>query len=347
MTKPLIIIIQNVVPHYRIDFFNSLCNISDIVLIHSGHISNPGKVRYKEFIIPSYKVGPLIIQVGIFKLIKQIKPTAVIASADIRNVMSIAAMYSYDQHLKWVWWGLDIGASHIATLIKHRVCKRNNPVIFYNETVMNKFISFGLKKEKLFVANNTFHVQDSISLANEFPKDIFLNVGTLDARKQNDILIIAFSKIVDASNIKLILIGDGAEKQKILDLVNFLNLNDRVFILGKIEDPNILKNYYKRAIASISFGQAGLAVLQSMAYGVPFVTKQNAITGGEKFNIIHEYNGILCSDNTEALVATMNKLIQNHRFAKKLGNSAFIHYRDNANIDVMVRAFYLALNYFK
>lgn len=347
MKKPLIIIVQNVLPHYRIDFFNILCDSYDVVLIHSGSSSNSRKIRFKEFIIPSYKVGPLIFQVGLFKLINKLKPEAIIASADIRNLISLVAMYYYDTRLKWIWWGMDIGASYIATLIKLKVCKRNNPVVFYNEAIMKKFISLGLNREKVFFANNTFHVQDSISLANELPKDIFLNVGTLDARKQNDVLITAFSKIVNSSNIKLFLIGEGSEKQKLLNLINILKLNDRVFLLGKIEDISQLKCYYKRAIASVSFGQAGLAVLQSMAYGVPFVTKYNAITGGEKFNIIHEYNGILCFDKIEELEAIMYKLIQDHEFAKKLGNNAFAHYRDNASIYGMAKTFSLALNYLK
>lgn len=347
MKKPVVFIVQNIVPHYRIDFFNILCESYDIFLIHSGNSSNPEKIRFKEYIIPSYKFGPLIIQLGLFNLINKFKPSAIIASADIRNLISLAAMYYYDKRIKWIWWGLDTGASHIATLIKLRVCKRNNPVVFYNENVMNKFISLGLSSEKLFFANNTFHVQDSVSLANELPKDIFINVGTLDARKQNDILITAFSKLVDSSNIKLFIIGEGSENQKLLDLISFFNLNDRVFLLGKIEDISQLKCYYNRAIASISFGQAGLAVLQSMAYGVPFVTKQNAITGGEKFNIIHDHNGILCSDNPEELEATMKKLIHDPAFAKKLGYNAFAHYRDYASIDGMAKTFSLALNYIK
>ena len=189
MKNKSLIIIQNKLPHYRRDFFNSLTRIADVVLIHSGPVTVREEDNFKEIIIPSYKFGPFNIQLGIFKLIKKLKPNVIIASADIRNFMSLAAMYNFDRRIKWVWWGLDIGSTRIATLFKILIFKRNNPIIFYNESIKKIFIDFGLKKENLFVANNTFVVQDSISLADELPKDIFINVGSLDPRKQNDILI--------------------------------------------------------------------------------------------------------------------------------------------------------------
>ena len=52
-------------------------------------------------------------------------------------------------------------------------------------------------------------------------------------------------------------------------------------------------NFYKFAYCSISYGQAGLSVLQAFAFGVPFLTTENAISGGEKHNIENGKNGFL------------------------------------------------------
>ena len=93
----------------------------------------------------------------------------------------------------------------------------------------------------------------------------------------------------------------------------------------------------------MSFGQAGLAVLQSMAFGVPFITKRNAISGGEKYNIVDENNGIFCADDMNSLVDAMSRLIVDPGYAKLLGVNAFTHYRDKASVSLMVDGFRAAL----
>ena len=42
-------------------------------------------------------------------------------------------------------------------------------------------------------------------------------------------------------------------------------MSNHVEMIGRVEDPDTLARYYDEAVASVSFGQAGLAVLQSMA----------------------------------------------------------------------------------
>ena len=347
MSLSTIIIIQNIVPHYRKEFYNKLSEIGNVVLIHSGPPSLINGDKYLEYIIPSHKIGPFIIQVGLFKLLKKLKPNTIIASADIRNIISVYAMFRYEKKLKWIWWGADFGASKIATFFKLKLFNRLNRIIFYNEEIRNKFYELGLKSEILFVANNTFHVPNNFSFCNYLPKNIFLNVGSLDPRKQNDILIKAFNHIIKKFNkdIYLVLVGKGIEKQNLTELIEELSLQERVLLVGQIDDPFKLEGYYKCAIASVSFGQAGLAVLQSMAFGVPFITKKSAISGGEKFNIIHNYNGLLCSDTLDSLVNTLEELVENPNFSKRLGQNAYEYYNEKASIDIMVKGFKNAINF--
>ncbi len=79
------------------------------------------------------------------------------------------------------------------------------------------------------------------------------------------------------SNLILNIIGDGPEFKVLYRYIIKNNFSHRI-LRGAIFDDYVLKNYFERAICLISPGQAGLTVLKSFAYGIPFVTKYNAIT---------------------------------------------------------------------
>ena len=94
----------------------------------------------------------------------------------------------------------------------------------------------------------------------------------------------------------------------------------------------------------ISPDQAGLSVLKSFAFGVPFITKNNAITGGERLNIVNQSNGWLYNEDQE-LDEILEKCIHDKRFFKKMGENAYRFYWNKAQIDVMVLGFENAINY--
>ena len=134
------------------------------------------------------------------------------------------------------------------------------------------------------MANNTFDVGERSKCFQEPEKNTILFVGSLDQRKELDVLLKAFSEIIEVipKSINLVIIGDGEEKENLIKLIEKLSLKKRVSMKGKITSNVDLIEYYKKALVNVSFGQAGLSVLQSFGYGVPFITKINAISGGEK-----------------------------------------------------------------
>ena len=343
----MIVVIQNQLPHYRRAFFNKLCDVEKVLVIHSGKRAATEVDRFAEVIVPQCKAGPFNLQLGLSDVIREYSPSKVIASFDIRNLMSFVLKVQLSSRVKWIWWGLDKGASKAALRIKTWLAHGGSPIVFYNSTVRDLFVAQGLPPDKLFVANNTFHVENHRSFHEHKPKDIFINVGTLDPRKQNDVLIRAFKAVLEKTgrDLSLYLIGDGRDRDVLTSLIYELKLADRVFLTGKIEDPAVLEGYYARALASISFGQAGLAVLQSMAFGVPFVTKQSAVSGGEKYNIIDDYNGIFCNDDPRSLEQAMLRLVENEATARTMGANAYTYYRDRASVDGMVEGFRVALSY--
>lgn len=346
-TENMILVIQSQLLHYRRDFFNALTALDQVVIAHSGNPARRPADRFEEVLLPARPLGPFWLQQGLFELLRTRRPRTVIAMFDVRWINTMLAMYRLDKHLGWVWWGLDRGKSALANRTKLLIARRQNPIIFYNEKTRSSFASDLLPKDRLFVANNTFHVPDRIKSYLNPVKNRIINVGSLDSRKQNDVTIRVLKKIREetGADIRFTLIGDGPERERLAALVVALGMQDRVELVGKIEDPKVLANYYGEAIASVSFGQAGLAVLQSMAFGVPFVTKRNAISGGEINNIKDGKNGVIVDANAAALQSALLRLINNVEAARRLGEAAYRHYSEEATLEKMIESFELATSY--
>ena len=156
-----------------------------------------------------------------------------------------------------------------------------------------------------------------------------------------DILINAFSNVLTKipTTINLKIIGDGHDFDLANRLITKLKLKNRVELLGRITETQKLQEHYKSALFSISFGQAGLGILQSLGYGVPFITSKDAISGGEISNIKHEFNVILCENNQASLEHSLIKYANNYDLCKDLGKNAFEYYTKNCTIEQMIEKF--------
>lgn len=346
MARRRVVILQAKLPHYRRDFFNALADHSEVVVIHSGSASARAEDRFAEVVVPYCSVGPFRVQRGLARALRLSLPDIIVAGDDLRWVGILGAKWLHRRRVPWVWWGLDRSRNKTWEFVKLRfIVSRSDQAVFYDSETMKYCLSHGVCEDHAIVANNTVHVPNARSFHSHPAKNCFINVGTLDKRKRNDTLIRVFKGVRQrvGSELKLVLVGDGPERDLLEGLIADEGLGECVTMTGRIEDPLLLERYYKNAIASVSFGQAGLAVLQSMAFGVPFVTARNAISGGEITNIVHGHNGVLCEDSSESLEKCLVELASDTDRARELGKNANEHYMKHATINNMVNSFLVAM----
>lgn len=110
-------------------------------------------------------------------------------------------------------------------------------------------------------------------------------------------LIILFSKLVKVkSNIKLLLIGDGAQRNEIDSLIKTLNLEKVVYITGFTDDVSLYLNQLDYYVNS-SFSEAmPVSVLEALSLGKPVIASN---VGGLTEVILDNYNGKLINFKNE------------------------------------------------
>jgi len=130
-------------------------------------------------------------------------------------------------------------------------------------------------EQKLLVVENGVDLMkfcDSYIAKIRVENPIILCVGTLQERKDQYTLLRAANIL---KNITVWLVGDGPDRAQIESLVKSLKLQNRVFLLGKRNDiPAILSQATIYVQPSLYEG-FGLAVLESMAAGLPVVGTYN------------------------------------------------------------------------
>jgi glycosyltransferase involved in cell wall biosynthesis len=126
-------------------------------------------------------------------------------------------------------------------------------------------------------------------------------------RKSYDLLIRALFQIRD-SKVKLLIIGDGPERQNLQNLTEYLGLRDRVKFSGFISEKEKYGYLSKAdlfALTSLHEG-FGIVFMEAMHCGLPIVCTNN---GGQTDFILSGQNGLLlnvgdigaCAENIDRL----------------------------------------------
>ncbi|TGE75714.1 hypothetical protein C7Y70_20510 [Pseudoalteromonas sp. KS88] len=340
-----ILIVYNEIQHYREDFFNELSKECNLTVLHSGSLL-PG-TQYKQIRGRLISIGPLKYQFGVTKEILFNRYDAVIFLFNVAWLSNLvnALIVKLKPKTKSILWGAWYTKSKAANLTRDLFSKLADSNIFYSPRAQQQFVANGLKREKAFVANNTFNVPRHVKAFNYDDKFRFLFVGSLNKRKDMPTLIHSFKEVLPLipKNICLTIIGSGEERRYLESVVESLDLDKRVKFLGKIEDSQILEQYYRESLASISYGQAGLSVLQSLGFGTPFITKLGAISGGEIENIKSSSNGFMCK-NKEELKDVLTLLGNDLDLAQSLGLNAYRYYEKYCTIENMASGFLDAID---
>ena len=203
--------------------------------------------------------------------------------------------------------------------------------IFYTKPYLNLNI--------VNLYNPTIEMKMDPKLEKNYGKYI-LSVARLESPKDFITLIKAYNnldkKII--SEYKLLIVGDGPDRELIENEINELNLKDNVILVGS--QTNVVK-YYKNAslfILSTKVEGLGMVIVEAMENGCPVIAT-DAPFGPRDIIRNNEY-GVLCPvGDYKKMSEEITNLLTNEELRKKYIKQGYKRYKD-FTAETIINKFY-------
>jgi glycosyltransferase involved in cell wall biosynthesis len=162
--------------------------------------------------------------------------------------------------------------------IEKYIYKLYDKVICITDEIKNKYTNYLPKLNNFYVISNgvnlskiseaiSYNIVEFNNSIRAFDK-ILVQVSSFQEPKDQTTLVKAMPLL--PINVKLLLVGEGVEKGKCQQLVQQLNLSDRVFFLGiRMDVPQLLKTA-DIVVLSSKYEGLSLSSIEGMASGKPF-----------------------------------------------------------------------------
>lgn len=338
MKSKVAFILDHKLHDYRAPLFSALGECYDVTVFHRGpeiRLQN----NFHETVLTYKKIGP-------FEIIQWLPDLSDYNAVVIMQNLRLLNLYTLPikvPNKPCLMWGIGTSSSKglsseskLSIFFRNMVTSLYQGLALYSSASVNNY--WGKNKAKVTVVGNSVLNHEAINTSSN-KKEHFLFIGTLNKRKGLNALLESFRKsVLKYPDLQLKIIGDGPERVAVEQKVLALNLDGNVQLLGKISDSVVKKELFSRAYCVISPLQAGLSVVESFSYGVPFVTSTAAITGGESQSIVHNINGVLINNPSE-LSDVICSFIDGRRSSSLLGSNAYQFYVENLAFDLYVKRF--------
>lgn len=176
---------------------------------------------------------------------------------------------------------------------------------------------FGIPKEDLYFWTNGVDVPERHVVNTGTP--IVVSLARLERWKRVDRIIRAFNKCLylDA---KLLIIGDGPEKEALMKLAGY-NLNKKIFFMGQLPrcDATELLNAADVFMSTNDYSNVSNSLMQAMALG-----KCCIVLDSGKEIISHDINGLLVDDEAD-LPGHLQWVISSSGMRTRLGIEAMCY----------------------
>jgi glycosyltransferase involved in cell wall biosynthesis len=353
-----VLIVQQVIPHYRASFFRGLAQAGAEVVVcadarfrgapdtvDAGELQ-PAVWRHRAAV----RLGPFFVQPGVAVDVARDPADAVVLSWTARSLdmpihLAIARLRSKRVYL---WGHANESGSRGALRYRTWLARRATGVLAYSHRDARDLQRLGLRR--VFAVPNALAPITGVrvsaqSRANRDPdaesvRGLYL--GRLIANKRLDLAIKALSLLPE--RFRLLIVGDGPEGIVLRRECQVLGLTDRVTFLPGTYDASEVSGYFDAADFFVIPQGAGLSVNTALMHGCPVVTTADPRVNFPEHDILEDgVNSLLVAESSaEAFAEKIGRLGRDSLLRAQLGDQGRSTV-ENLTMDAMVSSMLNAL----
>lgn len=349
---------QRVLPGYRASFFDLLDGYcQEGVSVFAGQPlpeenTTPASGLQRARLVPARNLNFLRTtspiyqcwQRGLFEWLQDWQPDVLIVESNPRTPSTRwAVRWMHARSRPVLGWGL--GLPGIGGFLKpwRERTRRSflgmlDGMIAYSQQAAQDYIDLGFSAERVFVAPNAVAARPAWPLP-ERPLEpdkqkIVLFVGRLQKRKRIDNLLLACASLPEASQPRLVIVGEGparaefeAQAQQVFPAARFTGA-----LFGRD-----LEQQFLEADLFVLPGSGGLAVQQAMSYGLPVIVAEGDGTQGD---LVRSENGwLLPPGDLELLKNALGSALAEPARLREMGAASYRIVSEEINLEAMASAF--------
>lgn len=210
---------------------------------------------------------------------------------------------------------------------------RADRVVTVCEAFAKQLVTMGIPRLRMHVQHNSIRLGPAVSepeiyafrrkLGVKHDERMILAVGRLSKEKAQIDLLHAFSKLSDAHaeiNARLVIVGDGPEREKLEMTAASLGISDRVIFTGQVKNVEV---YYAAAdvLANSSESEGSpYVLLEAMAANLPIVA--TAVGGVPEMVENNQTSLLVPAGDPQAMADAIARVLGDEQLAQRLAASA-------------------------